>query len=362
MSGRPLLSPFGTGVRRYFDAAPAPEGAELLEPLEARLAALDLPEEVAPLAFELVRLAPQLDPGGRRGLLHVATVALLDLADGSTRSWVRGEGGRRHLERRLGALVPDAELRKMVLQDVAWVLEGDRARPVLAAGPEAHAPLVLEGEHLYLQRMLRLEDRLADALAARARAPVSPPTDALADVLARPSVVGGRPVTLSEEQEAAVRHALGRRLTVISGGPGTGKTSIVVALLRAWVRAGVATTDIALAAPTGKAAHRMAEAVRGGLLTLEDPAPEDTALTARVPTPATLHRLLGYLPSTGRFAHHEHNRLSERVIIVDEASMIDLTLMERLVRAVHPEAHLVLLGDAEQLPSVDAGAVLRDVR
>ena len=121
-------------------------------------------------------------------------------------------------------------------------------------------------------------------------------------------------------------------MTIISGGPGTGKTTIVISILRVLHRLGVAPGDIALAAPTGKAAHRMAEVIQAGRCAIVDPKPVDQDL-AHLPEPRTLHRLLGYQHRSGRFTHHENNRLAESVVIVDESSMIDLALMEQLVRA-----------------------------
>jgi exodeoxyribonuclease V alpha subunit len=105
----------------------------------------------------------------------------------------------------------------------------------------------------------------------------------------------------------------------------------------------------------------MTEAVQRALRAITDPAPEDARLAAAVPEGRTLHRLLGYSPGRGAFMAHPGNPLEHRVVIVDEASMIDMVLMEHLVRAVRPDARLVLLGDADQLPSVAAGAVLRDL-
>jgi len=104
----------------------------------------------------------------------------------------------------------------------------------------------------------------------------------------------------------------------------------------------------------------MHDAIQEGLQGIADPiAADHTAATC--PEPRTLHRLLGYSPSSGRFYHHENNRLAEKIVIVDEASMIDLALMERLVRSLRDDSRLILLGDAHQLPSVEAGAVLRDL-
>jgi exodeoxyribonuclease V alpha subunit len=141
-------------------------------------------------------------------------------------------------------------------------------------------------------------------------------------------------------------------LTVVSGGPGTGKTSIIVAALRALGSLGISGDDVALCAATGKAANRIATS-----LSTEASAP------GSLPSPQTIHRLLGYRAagSRGQFRHHENYPLPHKVVIVDESSMIDLALMERLVRAVRDDAKLVLLGDANQLPSVEAGAVFRDL-
>ena len=115
-------------------------------------------------------------------------------------------------------------------------------------------------------------------------------------------------------------------MTIVSGGPGTGKTTIVISILRVFLRRwGSACEEIALAAPTGKAANRMNEAIRIGRQEIADPAPADLELV-HLADPRTLHRLLGYSHRTGRFNHHENNRLAERVVIVDEGSMIDLSL------------------------------------
>ena len=165
---------------------------------------------------------------------------------------------------------------------------------------------------------------------------------------------------LKDEQVLAVRAATRHPMTIISGGPGTGKTTIILSILRMLRRLGVTCDEIALAAPTGKAANRMGEAIKAGPGEIADPTPEDLDL-ANLGEPRTLHRLLGYSQRTGRFLHHENNRLAERVVIVDEGSMIDLALMERLVRSLRDGSRFILLGDAHQLPSVEAGDVLRDL-
>ena len=139
-----------------------------------------------------------------------------------------------------------------------------------------------------------------------------------------------------------------RRLAVISGGPGTGKTALIGGIVRAWTALGIDRELIAIAAPTGKAANRIAE--------LAD---------AETPPPTTLHRLLGFSSGHdlrgGEFRHHDNRPLPHDAIIVDEASMVGLPLMEQLARALRPNARLVLLGDADQLPAVELGSVFRDL-
>ena len=159
-----------------------------------------------------------------------------------------------------------------------------------------------------------------------------------------------------EEQRAAAKVALSQGLTVLTGGPGTGKTTTVARLLA--LLAGGTRLRIALAAPTGKAAARLQEAVQLEVAKL-DPA-DQHALSEMHAT--TLHRLLGSRPDTSaRFRHNRANRLPHDVIVVDETSMVSLTMMARLLEAVRPEARLILVGDPDQLASVEAGAVLADL-
>lgn len=165
-----------------------------------------------------------------------------------------------------------------------------------------------------------------------------------------------------EEQRAAAEVAVAQALTVLTGGPGTGKTTTVARLLALLVeqaeRAGRPRPRIALAAPTGKAAARLAEAVAAGSEELT--AVDRARLTGLSGT--TLHRLLGPRPDTSvRFKHNRGNRLPHDVIVVDETSMVSLTMMARLVEAVRPDTRLILVGDPYQLASVEAGAVLADL-
>ncbi|MGV0992222.1 MAG: exodeoxyribonuclease V subunit alpha [Mycobacterium sp.] len=164
------------------------------------------------------------------------------------------------------------------------------------------------------------------------------------------------------EQRGAAEVALSRALTVLTGGPGTGKTTTVARLLALLAEQaeldGRTRLRIALAAPTGKAAARLLEAVQEEVTKL-DPVDQD-----RLPelTATTLHRLLGSRPDTSsRFRHNRDNRLPHDVIVVDETSMVSLTMMARLLEAVRPDSRLLLVGDPDQLASVEAGAVLADL-
>ena len=209
---------------------------------------------------------------------------------------------------------------------------------------------------LYLDRYWIEECRVAADVRALAGSPRTAPLPDL------DRLFGG---DYAEQREAA-RVALSRALTVLTGGPGTGKTTTVARLLallaeQAELQAGPAGHSrlrIALAAPTGKAAARLLEAVQAEVGKL------DAADRDRLPalTATTLHRLLGSRPDTSsRFRHNRDNRLPHDVIVVDETSMVSLTMMARLLEAVRPESRLLLVGDPDQLASVEAGAVLADL-
>ncbi len=214
-------------------------------------------------------------------------------------------------------------------------------------------PLVLDdGHRLYLHRYFDLELRLARRLQAAAAGALQPHDAASTALLA--TLFGGGPDAATAQQRAAVATALGGRLTVISGGPGTGKTTTVVNLL-ACLLAQDPHARIALAAPTGKAAARMSQAVR------ERSAHLPAALRDRLPSDAsTVHRLLGATPDGG-LTHHAGHRLALTALVVDEASMLDLALATRLLEAVPDEARIVLLGDKDQLAAVESGSVFADI-
>jgi exodeoxyribonuclease V alpha subunit len=167
---------------------------------------------------------------------------------------------------------------------------------------------------------------------------------------------GGNPIIIDPYQVKAIKLALYSRFCIISGGPGTGKTSLMVNLLRCIVRTGIEHTSIILCAPTGKAAQRMTEAIHNNINTIQSPADHDLKLL--ILKASTLHKALHYRPYLNDFHYKEQTPLPTSVVIMDEVSMVDVAMMEKFLRAINPfKTQLILLGDKDQLPSVEAGAV-----
>jgi exodeoxyribonuclease V alpha subunit len=223
---------------------------------------------------------------------------------------------------------------------------------------DARLPLIVDDGCLYTERSRYLEVRVAKRLAVRLAASRAAGSarlhDVIADLVARPGKGA-----LSAEQLKAVELALSGSLTVVTGGPGTGKTLVASAIVRGFARLGVPPIQIALAAQTGKAANRLTEMIGDQLAAVATPADADAALVASPPAAQTLHRLLGYRGDG--FAHHAQSPLPVGALIVDEASMVDLELMDALLDALPATVPLVLIGDAHQLPAIDAGQILADL-
>ena len=238
--------------------------------------------------------------------------------------------------------------------DLPWP-DPDGWRTALAESPLVSASVLhLEGDLLYLDRYWREEGQVVDDVLSRAALPAPALDPAVLDS----GLERVFPLPGYDEQRAAVRIALSHWTAVLTGGPGTGKTTAVAGLLALLAEQSSAPLRIALAAPTGKAAARLEEAVRDETAKL--PA-EDQARLGTL-SGQTLHRLLGSRPETRtRFRHHRGNRLPHDVIVVDESSMVSLTMMARLIESVRADTRLVFVGDPDQLVSVEAGAVLANL-
>ncbi len=335
----------------------------------------DLGDEGLYLAEELLESDAWIrDTASRQAMGYLILALLVSQRQGSTRL-------------PLDTSSADAPLRKLVQsiatlsgeeggdspQSIKAILRalGDLTRghfsSVIGQGP-ARLPLVVDDDALYTERSLWLERRVAAALGARLREPRN--VDVAERVMAQLAAQGpGGGVTLTEEQRRAVAVGLSSSLAIITGGPGTGKTAVAAAIVRGLYAMGA--RSIALTAPTGKAAQRLAEVIAASLAS---PAgardgggrPAEladlsalAALAAAVGTGQTVHRLLGF--GEEGFRHHARSPLGVDAVIVDEASMLDLELMDGLLDALPPRARLILIGDARQLPAVDAGQVMADL-
>jgi exodeoxyribonuclease V alpha subunit len=283
--------------------------------------------------------------------------------------------GHVHVDlKRIGGTVAVEAEEPVDLAALAWPSPGDwvarvAASPLVAAPDDpAVRPLRLLAPWLYLDRYWTEEVSVSDALRTMlADAPAGIDAALLDDGLQRlfPGEAGDR-------QALAAAAAVRRRFAVVAGGPGTGKTTIVariVALLCEQAERQASSHPpgrpglpplIALAAPTGKAAARLQEAVQAEALTL-DVSDEIRGQLLGL-SASTIHRLLGWRPaSNSRFRHSREQRLPHDVVIIDETSMVSLSLMARLIEALRSDARLVLVGDPGQLASIEAGAVLGDI-
>jgi exodeoxyribonuclease V alpha subunit len=255
------------------------------------------------------------------------------------------------------------DLSTLAWPDAADWVERVSASPLVGVGDEPTTPdrpLRLVGAWLYLDRYWREERQVAADLTALSEGDPAPiVSEVLADGLAR--LFAGQ---TDGRQCLAAAAAVLRRLAVVAGGPGTGKTTTVARIVALLAEQAAATGSppplVALAAPTGKAAARLEESVHDEAAQLPvDAAIRDHLMALQA---STLHRLLGWRPdSRSRFRHNRSQHLPHDVVIVDETSMVSLSLMARLVEAIRPDARLILVGDPGQLASIEAGAVLGDI-
>jgi exodeoxyribonuclease V alpha subunit len=334
------LHPEGAVAARFGDG---PAARDVFRRLGVGAERCDLGDQGLYLAEEIVRADVWLGDDQREALGVMILAVAVAARQGATRVPLDPKGPLRDLVKTIagaaGLSVGEVALLRTIRE---LALRGHFATTL--GRPGQRCPLIVDDGCLYTERSHRLEVEVADALAARLSAP--PGDRAAAGEIAADI---GAAHALTGEQRTAVARALVHRVSVISGGPGTGKTAIALAIVRALARDGA--RAIALAAPTGKAANRLGEVVGAGLRAAGDPLP--------APEARTLHRLLGWHPEG--FRHHRGSPLAADAVIVDEASLVDLGLFAALLAALPAAARLILIGDAHQLPSVEAGQVLAEL-
>lgn len=222
---------------------------------------------------------------------------------------------------------------------------------------EIKKPLILSNNRLYLQRYYHYETSILNRIKAMIDTEDETNSAELLNTIKDdiPKLFDKKPENQTDWQAVAAISAVINRFSIITGGPGTGKTTTVAKLLSLLLKINPK-MKIALAAPTGKAAARMAESLKNA-----DSLPEDIRQKLDEITPSTIHRLLGTQKDSIYFRHNAENQLSHDLIIIDESSMIDIALFSKLLDAVRPDSRLILLGDKDQLASVEAGSLFGDL-
>ncbi len=243
-------------------------------------------------------------------------------------------------------------------QDIELLFTAELADTLLT-DTKNHRPLVIEKKRLYLQRYWHYEQCLANTIIAMLHQDAAPPLTTSIEPLLERYFPNQPESSLIDWQRLAAELAIKQRFSIITGGPGTGKTTTVVKILALLQELNLTTPlAIALAAPTGKAALRLQQSI--GINKIHLPCSEE--IKKQIPEAVmTLHRLLGAKQHSSQFFHHADHPLVYDVVVIDEASMIDLALMSKLVTALKPKTKLILLGDKDQLASVEAGAVLANL-
>ncbi|APR99956.1 exodeoxyribonuclease V subunit alpha [Pajaroellobacter abortibovis] len=322
-------------------------------------------EELLSIAWEIVEsVEPPCSEIHKTPLGFLVLASLLSVRYGHTRLPFRGEGKAtfQNIMEELGVPLCIQQ------QIMRWLEESHiptELQSIIGHGGEAK-PIVIERGALALHKLYRMEKVLAQwvqshADSAQQQIDKNAMDAAVQDVYQRPPFWKKKPMWLSLEQKKAVEAAALSNVLLITGGPGTGKTSVVVSILRMLVRLGLSPHQMALVGPTGKAARCLDKSVRTSLEAIDSPSLEDRELLTEVPRAQTIHSLLRYVPSTDTFRHHSLSRLPYQLVCVDEASMVDVSLMVYLVQALCDTTRFILLGDVDQLPSVEPGAVFRDL-
>jgi len=263
------------------------------------------------------------------------------------------------------ALNPAHLLAKTTLEDCREALEQSSA----SGDGSCATPLVLEGSRLYLRRFWRYQQQISAGIEQRLTLPsaLADETSVEADTLRQALAVLFEQSDEPDFQKIACALAARSRFSVITGGPGTGKTTTVVKLLAALQAVASETGEgrknrIRLAAPTGKAAARLNESIGSAVESLPVMDLPGDLVTDDIPTKVTtLHRLLGSRPGSRKFRHDSENLLPVDILVIDEASMVDVDLMSSVIDALPESTQLILLGDKDQLASVDAGAILGEL-
>ena len=291
------------------------------------------------------------------------------LKEGSLCLYIHG----RELHLALKSFLEDRDAERMA-DDFLSGMAGGRYSGLITTDPAEYLPLIVfengDRELLYFQRFFVHENLLKQRMQKLLHSDNSlelsrERTESIIEEIYTPENAirvekGGRPMVRDERQVEAIRLALQSRFSIISGGPGTGKTSLMVTILRCLQRAGMSVDEMMLGAPTGRAAQRMTEMVHRHIHTIRNGSDQDRELLQI--KSGTLHKILRYRGRTHDFYYHSANPIPASVIVLDEVSMVDLVMMEKFLQAVDPvRTKLIFLGDKNQLPSVEAGAVFAEM-
>ncbi|SFL93608.1 exodeoxyribonuclease V subunit alpha [Variovorax sp. OV329] len=367
MSASVFLGPLPDAHAPVLDAIEGWVQAGWLRELDRSLAAFF--SRLAPAAEPLVILAAAL-ASHQLGRGHACLDLRATLEDAGRALSLPPEGGAPVQDAVAGVAVeaPSHWLRDVSLK--GWISALDAQPELVGDGPGA-TPLVRVGRRLYLRRYWQYEQSVRAEVARRVALPTAAAQpEAQAAVAATLDVLFPKRADDGEAtdwQKVACALSARQAFSIVTGGPGTGKTTTVVRLLALLqhlaLSSGGARLRIGLAAPTGKAAARLGESIAGAVAGLPfAQLSEGDALRAAIPTTvSTVHRLLGSRPDTRHFRHDARNPLPLDVLVLDEASMLDLEMMACVLAALRPQARLILLGDKDQLASVEAGAVLGDL-